>query len=56
MEHVHPIFARLLEPFAPPPRRAGEDDWRAVEMAEAQDPRLLRALRDQQQQLKEYEG
>ncbi len=56
MDYLNPIFAQLLEPFAPPPRRAGEDDWRAVEMAEAQDPRLLRALRDQQQQLKEYEG
>lgn len=56
MDYLNPIFAQCLAPFAPPPRRAGEDDWRAVEMAEAQDPRLLRALRDQQQQLKEYEG
>lgn len=55
MDHVHPLFARLLEPFAPPPRVA-EDIWREVEMAEANDPSLLRALRDQQQSLKEYEG
>lgn len=57
MQNVHPVIAQCLAPFAPPRLpRLDEEIWREVEMAEANDPRLLRALRDQQQSLKEYEG
>lgn len=54
-----PVLAQCLytAPHAPPRLpRLDEETWREVEMAEANDPSLLRALRDQQQSLKEYEG
>jgi len=56
---IPPVLALCLytAPHAPPRLpRLDEEIWREVEMAEANDPSLLRALRDQQQSLKEYEG
>ncbi len=54
-EHVEPHTAAVLNGFfqaaADPLQAARAEDWAAVQLAEAQDPRLLRALRDQQQYL-----
>ena len=58
MHHVHPTLQPLLRiPGAPPPiepdrlQAARAQAWREVQQAEAADPRMLRALRDQQQYL-----
>ena len=56
MQNIHPTMRPFVTPWAPkepvdPLQAARAEDWAAVQQAEAQDPRLLRALRDQQQYL-----
>lgn len=59
MEHIQPAMLRALAraPFAPPPiepealQAMRAQAWAEVMQAEAQDPNILRALRDQQQDL-----
>lgn len=57
MQNVHPTLRQYVAPFAPPPiepdqlQAARAQAWREVQQAEAADPKVLRALRDQQQHL-----
>lgn len=58
MQHAHPTLQPLLRiPGAPPSieaaqlQKARAQAWREVMQAEAVDPNVLRALRDQQQHL-----
>ncbi|WP_440111710.1 hypothetical protein [Acidovorax sp. BL-A-41-H1] len=58
MKNVHATFQQLLRiPGAPPPiteeqmRAAHADAWAQVQHSEANDPRIYRALQDQQQYL-----
>lgn len=54
MLNIHPSMRPFLASFAPPPpadpvQAARAEHWAAVNQAEACDPNVLRALRDQQQ-------
>lgn len=59
MDNIQPAIARALAhaPNLPPPiapdalQKMRDEAWAEVLQAEAQDPRFLRALQDQQQDL-----
>ena len=57
MDNIHATLRQFVAPFAPPPisneklQQARAEAWEQVHRAEAADPRVLRALRQQQEYL-----
>lgn len=57
MQNIHATLRQFVAPFAPPPisdeklQKARAEAWEQVHRAEAADPRVLRALRQQQEYL-----
>ena len=57
MNNIHATLRQFVAPFAPPPisdeklQQARAEAWEQVHRAEAADPRVLRALRQQQEYL-----
>ena len=54
MQHIHPTMRPFVAPWAPkeptdPLQAARAESWATVALAEAADPNVLRALREQQQ-------
>ncbi len=55
MDNIHATLRQFAAPFAPPPisteklQQARAEAWEQVQRSEAADPRMLRALRQQQE-------
>ena len=55
MNNIHATLRQFVAPFAPPPisdeklQEARAEAWEQVQRSEAADPRMLRALRQQQE-------
>ena len=55
MNNIHATPRQFVVPFAPPPisteklQQARAEAWEQVQRSEAADPRMLRALRQQQE-------
>lgn len=55
MNNIHATLRQFVAPFAPPPisdeklQQTRAEAWEQVQRSEAADPRMLRALRQQQE-------